>query len=53
MYNKVIKIKGEIRMKNKKYKLTNISMRYEGRTLYRIRALKDFLNVEKGDLGGW
>ena len=40
-------------MKNKKYKLTNISMRYEGRTLYRIRALKDFLNVEKGDLGGW
>ena len=37
----------------KKYKLTDITMEFEGRTLYRIRALKDFSNVEKGDLGGW
>ena len=40
-------------MENRKYELTNITMEYEGRTLYRIRALKDFLNVEEGDLGGW
>ena len=38
---------------NKKYELTDITMQFHGRTLYRIRALKDFLNVEKGDLGGW
>ena len=40
-------------MKHRKYELTDITMTYEGRTLYRIRALKDILNVEKGDLGGW
>ena len=38
---------------NKKYELTNITMEYKGRTLYRIRALKNFANVKKGDLGGW
>src|SRR5574344_1176190 len=40
-------------MENKKYELTNITMEYKGRTLYRIRALKDFRDVEAGDLGGW
>ena len=40
-------------MKNRKYELTDITMRYEGRTLYRIRALKDFADVKKGKLGGW
>ena len=37
----------------KKYKLTEESIIYFGRTLYRIEALKDFGNVKKGDLGGW
>ena len=40
-------------MENRKYEMTNITMEFEGRTLYRIRALKDFSNVEKGELGGW
>ena len=40
-------------MENKKYELTDITMTYEGRTLYRIRALKDFSDVKAGDLGGW
>ena len=40
-------------MKNRKYKITNNTMEFEGRTLYRIRALKDFSNIKKGDLGGW
>ena len=38
---------------NKKYELTDITMEFKGRTLYRIRALKDFKDVEAGDLGGW
>ena len=38
---------------DKKYELTDITMRYEGRILYRIRALKDFADVKKGKLGGW
>ena len=40
-------------MENRKYEMTNITMEFEGRTLYRIRALKDFSNIKKGDLGGW
>ena len=38
---------------NKKYGLTNIAMEFGGRTLYRIIALKNFADVEAGDLGGW
>ena len=38
---------------NKKYELTDITMEYSGRILYRIRALKDFADVKAGDLGGW
>ena len=38
---------------SRKYELTNITMEFEGRTLYRIRALKDFADVKTGDLGGW
>ena len=38
---------------NKKYEMTNITMEFEERTLYRIRALKNFRNVKAGDLGGW
>ena len=38
----------------KKYKiLKDMTIEYKGRTLYRIRALKDFSNVKKGDLGGY
>ena len=40
-------------MSNKKYKLSNITMKFEGRTLYRVIALKDFADVRKGELGGW
>lgn len=38
---------------NKKYEVTNITMEFGERTLYRIRALKDFADVKTGDLGGW
>ena len=37
----------------KKYKLTEESINYFGRTLYRIEALKDFDIVKKGDKGGY
>lgn len=37
----------------KKYELTEEAMKIEGKVLHRIRALKDFGDVEKGDLGGW
>ena len=40
-------------MNNKKYKLSNITMKFEGRTLHRVIALKDFADVRKGELGGW
>ena len=40
-------------MGNRKFELTNITMEFKGRTLYRIRALKNFKDVEAGDLGGW
>lgn len=40
-------------MKMKKYKLTNESISFYGRELYRIEALKDFSNVKKGDKGGF
>lgn len=40
-------------MKNKKYELTDESIKRSGVTLYRIRALRDFGNVKKGALGGF
>ena len=36
-----------------KYRLTNIKIEHEGRTLYRIAALKDFGLISKGTLGGY
>ena len=36
-----------------KYKLTEETIVYFGKTLYRIEALKDFANVIKGDKGGY
>lgn len=38
---------------NKKFLLTNYSKEYDGHTLYRIRALKDFAGVRAGELGGY
>jgi len=37
----------------KKYELTNETKSIDNIVLHRIRALKDFGNVCKGDLGGW
>lgn len=37
----------------KKYKLTHHTKVVDGHTLYRIKALKSFGDVRKGDLGGW
>ena len=37
----------------KKYKLTSKTKKYNGKTLYRIQAEKDFFDVKKGDLGGF
>lgn len=36
-----------------KYRLTDIKIEHEGRTLYRIEALKDFGLISKGALGGY
>ena len=36
-----------------KYKLTKNTKEVNDITLYQIQSLKDFGNVEKGDLGGW
>jgi UDP-3-O-[3-hydroxymyristoyl] glucosamine N-acyltransferase len=40
-------------MPNKKFELTNTILKYGESKLYQIRALQDFGNVKKGDLGGW
>lgn len=37
----------------KKYELTNERIKIGSHYLYRIRALKDFADVKKGDLGGF
>lgn len=39
--------------KNDKYEFTNNVIICEGKSLIQIRALKDFGNVRKGDLGGY
>lgn len=42
-------------VKDKKYELTDDTIRLQGTTLYRIRALIDIpaVGVRAGDLGGW
>ena len=40
-------------MEERKYILTDETIKFSGRTLYRIKANKDFGNVKKDDLGGW
>ena len=37
----------------KKYKLTDEILEIGGHVLHRIKALRDFGNVKKGDIGGW
>lgn len=37
----------------KKYEFTGKTQEYGGKTLRQIRALKDFGDVSKGDIGGW
>ena len=37
----------------KKYEFTNTDLYFKEMMLHQIRALKDFGNVKKGDLGGW
>ena len=36
-----------------KYKFTAEVKEWEGSTLHRIQALKDFGDVKSGELGGW
>ncbi|WP_245257372.1 hypothetical protein [Bartonella vinsonii] len=36
-----------------KYELTDETIEVEGITLHRIRALRDFGKIKKGDLGGF
>ena len=40
-------------MKEKKYKLTDECITFNGKQLYRIEALKDFSYLHKGDKGGF
>ena len=40
-------------MKNKKFVLTDETMKFHGILLHRIKAVKNFADVKKGDLGGW
>ena len=40
-------------MADKKYILTYETRKYNGRILHRIRAIKDFDIVRKGEFGGW
>ena len=38
---------------NRKYEFTGETRTWTGRTLHRIRAVRDFGDVKAGDLGGW
>lgn len=40
-------------MEQKKYELTEETMCFDGATLHRIKALKDFGDAVAGELGGW
>ena len=40
-------------MINKKFELTNETINFFGKTLFRIKALMDFGDVETGELGGF
>ena len=38
---------------DKKFELTEANIEWDGHILHRIKALKDFGNVKKGDMGGF
>ena len=38
---------------NQKYEFTGETMRHFGYTLHRIKAIENFGDVKKGDIGGW
>ena len=40
-------------MENKKFELTEETIQCDEHTLHRIKALKDFAFIKKGDMGGW
>ena len=40
-------------MEEKKYKLTEESIKFNSKTLYRIESLRDFGTIKKGDKGGF
>ena len=40
-------------MEIKKYELTDETLSWNGHTLHRIKAVRDFGNVRTGELGGW
>lgn len=40
-------------MVDRKYILTGETREFDGHILHRIKAVKDFADVKKGDLGGW
>ena len=37
----------------KKFELTEETIQCDEHTLHRIKALKDFAFIKKGDMGGW
>ena len=37
----------------KKYELTTETLQFAGRTLHRIKAVKDFDSIKAGEFGGW
>ncbi|WP_375616765.1 hypothetical protein [Bartonella sp. AP58NXGY] len=49
----MISFKVWTKITEKKYELTDETIEVAGKTLYRIRALKDFRNIKKGDLGSF
>ena len=48
-----VEVKENSENETKKYELTENTIEQNGRTLYQIRALKDFEDVMAGDLGGY
>lgn len=48
-----VEVKENSENETKKYELTDNTIEQNGRTLYQIRALKDFEDVMAGDLGGY
>lgn len=43
----------ELETEELKYEFTGEESTYNGNTVRRIRAIRDFGNIKAGDLGGW